>query len=560
MTPDNGPSHETATTRPNRLAWPLAIIVLGCMLYLPGLRWGLPGMVSWSQDTIAANRTIGAVHSWPDAWKGRYPPLHYLVLRAAYEPVLGSWERAGECRFDPESPVPILQPPHPPKIGLLALIARGVSVAMAIAAGLGVYCAARLLTGDPIAAGVSAVTLLIGAAFVYFAHLGNVDVPSVCWFAWSLYFFARVARAGHWRGCLLLGLFGAAAISTKDAVAGAFPGMALVLLIAEARRLPVDQPMAHKAAIALLRPKWLIGLAAFALPYLYLNGVFHDSDAFLTRMRYWLDASGDTLHAKQHRYGNQLLLAWATVVYAAGAVGWPMLGAMAVAIWHTIRRRSWLAVMMLVPAVSYYLIVIVRIDFVYSRFLFPPLALISILLGVAAADLWRARQLPPVLRLGVPVLVGALSLGYAVGVDLDMVQDSRYAAEAWFTENVEPPSSIGAFPMDDRTPLKAQYLPRVVEMGYATYPVAMRHESFERPQPEYLMLTSYNFEDFGAEQRACMKDLMQGKLGYRPAATFQARYLGATPSWLTIASIGAPRPGKISPRLIVLKRTDSGVR
>ena len=113
--------------------------------------------------------------------------------------------------------------------------------------------------------------------------------------------------------------------------------------------------------------------------------------------------------------------------------------------------------------------------------------------GVAGAALWREKRLPEPVRWGVPAAVLAFSLGYAAAIDVEMMTDSRYAAEAWFRENVEPPSSVGAFRTHERYPLKPQYLPRVHELGYATYPVDMRPESFDRPQPEYLILTSYNY-------------------------------------------------------------------
>ena len=51
----------TVPTSFGKLCGPIGIISLGLALYLPGLGWGLPGTVSWSQDTIAGVRTLGAV-------------------------------------------------------------------------------------------------------------------------------------------------------------------------------------------------------------------------------------------------------------------------------------------------------------------------------------------------------------------------------------------------------------------------------------------------------------------------------------------------------------------
>ncbi|MHC4698158.1 MAG: ArnT family glycosyltransferase [Planctomycetota bacterium] len=527
---------------------PFVLIILGLALYLPGIGWGVPGNVSWSQDTIAGFRTLGPVEEWPGKWQGRYPPLHYLILNAAYKPVLQHWDLTGQRVVDPDTGDISLKPPHPPKIGLLIVIARAVSVVMAIATVLGIRSATRLVTDDDLAGTLAGVAFMTSAAFTYFAHLGNVDVPSMCWFAWSLYFYLRLLRTGRWLDALLLGLLGSLAISTKDATAGVYPGMAIVLLAAETKRRMDHARFAPALYRTVWQPKWLIGLAAFALPYMLLLGIISNPEVYLERMRYWLDPAASTLHARQYRYPGQFELLGASISYAAGAVGWPMLVAIAASVAHTVRRRHTVAGAVLVPVISYYLLVIVQINFVYSRFLFAPLALLCILVGVAGAALLGHKRWPLQIRLGLPCVFLCVSMGYAAAIDLEMVQDSRYKVEAWFQANVTPPSSIGAFS-------HAQYLPRVNGLGYATYSIEMDREAFTKPQPEYLILTSYNYEDFDVEQQACLRDLLAGRLGYRLMADFRGRFLGTGSSWLSLAGWGAPVPGKISPTVSVLRRT-----
>lgn len=535
-----------------RRASPWILIVLGLALYLPGIDWGLPAVSSWSQDTIAAQRTIGAVAGWPKVWRGRYPPLHYLVLSTAYRPILSSWERSGQRSTDAETGVSTIQPPHAPKIGLLILVARCMSVVMAIATGLGVWMAARRLTHNETAALLAAVTLMVGAAFTYFAHLGNVDVPSMCWLAWSVYFYVRAVESSSWVDCLWLGVFAALAVTTKDAAVGILPGMAIVLLVAEICRKGSKQHRWRAVMSALCQWRWLIGLAAFVLPYLLINGVPFDPQGFLARMRYWISPASDSVLAGEYRHSSQFALLWQTLRVTAGGVGWPMLAAMVIAVAYTLRRHMRWALIMLVPAVGYYVIIIAQIKFVYARFLFPPLAMVCILLGVALADLVRRGDRGGGLGWSLLTLLLLISVAHCVAVDMEMITDSRYDAEAWFAEHVEPPSSIGAFS-------KAQYLPRLVEQGYATYSVEMTRESFVRPQPDFLVLSSYNFEDFDEAQTSCMKDLLAGQLGYELVVTFRGRYLGTGSSWLSLAGWGALAPGKISPTVVVMRRNVGGM-
>ncbi len=524
------------------------LALLGALLYAPGLRWGLPATESWSQDTIAGVRTLGAAETWPDAWAGRYPPLHYLVLRACYEPYLRWLVASGEAKVDPASGRVRFKPPHAEKIGTLFFIARVVSALMAIGAGLGMYLAAnRWLGVGHLAAGIAGGTMMASPAFTYFARLGNVDIPSMCWFSWSVVFYARLLKSRRWHDAALLGLFGSLAISTKDSIAGVYPGMAMVLLGFEAARTRGTRSWLAATASALLRWRWLIGVVAFALPYLFLSGVFQNPGAYIERMKYWLGITPGTIHMRQYRYANQLALFGAMLYYAAGAVGWPMLLAMVAAVIHGLRRHTRLAFVLLTPVITYCLIIIVPQGFVYSRFLFPPLALVGVLVGVACVDLWRCSCCAVSIRGGVIGAVALLTLGYTAALGAEMMSDSRYRAERWFEKHVSTSMPIGAFS-------KPQYLPRMNEQGYRTYTVAMSREALGRPQPDYLILTNYNYEDFDDAQRACMAELLDGQFGYEVVTTFHGRYLGTGKSVLALAGWWTPVPGKISPEITVLSK------
>lgn len=553
--PHHGLAMDTLTTavdRPVRRFWPpLLLVVAICLVfYMPALQWGLPATVSWSQDTIAGVRTLGPVEQWPEKWIGRYPPLHYLILRAAYEPILQHWDATRQRTVDPATGVISILPPHAPKIGLLILLARIVTVLFAAAGGVGIWMAARAFGLDSWGATLATSALMTSAAYTYFAHLGNVDVPSICWFAWSMYFYARLLDTGRLRHALLLGLFGALACSTKDALAGMYPGMAVVLLFCESKKRAGTHSLWSSLPAVALQWKWLAGIAAFILPYAFLYGIWHDPSAYVARMKYWLDPPAHTLHAQQLRYDGQIELIWACIRYGAGAVGWPMLVAMFAAAIYALRRRRSTALALLLPIVGYYLVVIVSIRFVYSRFLFAPLAAGGLLLGLALSDL--ARRLPRSTGVRFTLTAGVFlpTVMYAWSMNAEMLTDSRYRAEAWFRQNVPLSATVGAFS-------NPQYLPRFQDMGYATFHVTMTRESFDRPQPDYLILTSYNYEDFDDDERSVMRDLTGETLGYTRVTEFDGRFLGTARSLIGIAGWGAPVPGKISPTLVVLRRGES---
>ncbi len=535
----------------------IAIIVgVGLAMYVPGINWGLPGTVSWSQDSIGAMRTIGAVAGWPDNWQGRYPPAQYLLINFAYQPILKYWEANGQSQRHPTTHMPIFKPPHAQKIGALLLIARCLSVIMAIGTGLGLWCASLALGLDWLSSLIAALTMMIGACFTYFAHLGNVDVPSIFWLSWSLYFYARLLRAPHGKNAAMLGLCAALAAATKDSAAGMFAGMAVVLVISRYQKLREHDGPATALRRALLHWHWLIGLTMCLTVYALITDLAWNTEAYMNRMRYWLAPSENTLHAKQFRYDSQIKLFFAALRYAASAVGWPMLIAMGISICYVVCKRTKLALTLLTPAIGYYIIVILPINFVYARFLLPPLLIASICLGIPITKLLNNTNLAFSIRATVLAVIFLPTLGYSIAVDAEMITDSRYKAEQWFELHVSTTSSVGAFSMDDTLKLRSQYLPRLHELGYATYPVVMLPESFVQAQPSYLVLTEYNYEDFEKQQRSCMRSLLLGDFGYDIVEQFERHYLGDRSSWLSLASRGTPLLGKISPTLIVLQHRD----
>jgi hypothetical protein len=495
------------------------------------------------------------METWPHRFMGRYPPWHYMVLRAAYEPALAYWRSSGQIVTSPQTGEWEFTPPHATKIGALLLLSGLVSAVMAVGAGLVLMRAARAATGDAPAGWLASAAFMSLPAVSYFAHLGNVDVPAMFWLACSLLFYVRLLRSRRAIDAALLGLFAALTSCTKDNWVGIYPGMMVVLLVEEWRRRRAENAAGASLLRAAWQSRWGIGILTFVIPYVIINAIPWNARAYMNRLGGWLSPMEGSWILREHRRESMSLLV-ETVRQAASGVGWPMLAALAAGAAYMLVRRPRLAIIMLVPVITYYAIVIEHIDFVYERFLFGPLMLLSVLLGAAAADLIRNVRLPGIVRFGIPVAVILPTIAYSAAIDLEMVNDSRYAAEDWFRNNVPPTEGVGAV-AEDLKFFSPQYLPRVHEMGYATYPVVCTPAEFQRPQPEYLMLSSFHHQDFAAEAMSCASELLAGRLGYERVAVFGSRYLGTGSSWLSLAGWGAPVPGKVSPTITILRRLGS---
>ncbi|MCG3129680.1 MAG: hypothetical protein FLDDKLPJ_00414 [Phycisphaerae bacterium] len=532
----------------------LAVLVaFACLAYLPGIGWGVPAFNSWSQDTIAGPNRTFVVEGWPQDWRGRYPPLHYLLNAGLYRTIEAVWTWRGLMTIDPATGAKVLAPPEADRIGLLILASRGLTFLMAVGAGWALRCAALRTTGDRVLALIAALTFCAGVDFAYFARLGNVDVPSMFWFAWSVVAYLRATERPSAGRCAVLGLLAAAAVCTKDGVAGAYPGMALMLLIETARTARNAAPdggagWGSLIASTLMRPAWFAGLASFVLPWLFINGAFHNWERFVARLDYWFDASADTLHARQTRYDNPVTLALVSLRYAGGAVGWPLLATMLTATVAALRRGPRRTAILLAPACTYYLLTIqAALGFSYSRFLFPMLALAAIASAGEIAAALRHPRRGKALTAVVALLVVIPTAALLTALNLEMRGDSRYAAETWLTQRVPGSARIGVFG-------KPQYLPRVVELGLRVHEIEMNPASIAVSDCDVLILSSFETQGYEEPQRAVLGALTEGRLGYREVARFEGLGYLTDRSWWRVAAWGTEPTGKISPTIRFLIR------
>src|SRR5262249_50656244 len=118
-------------------------------------------------------------------------------------------------------------------------------------------------------AGVGAAALVaLTPTFVYYAKMGNLDVPYLFWFALSLLFFLRAWRRARVVDVVLFALAAALAVATKD------QAFALYVLTVPALAWRVRRP----PLLALLAG---VGLAAFAV----LGGVVFNPGGWLDHVR-----------------------------------------------------------------------------------------------------------------------------------------------------------------------------------------------------------------------------------------------------------------------------------
>ena len=541
------------------------LIIVSLTLVVWHLDWGLPTATSWAPDSIAGTRTLATIGHWPDRWPTHYPPFHFMINRLLYAGNLQVWEGDDVMRWvkpsnDRNQPgirgkpgedgvVPIFAPPVADRIGALIMKSRVMAALMSLATVLMVAACAWRLFDDKLCGFLAGLTLATCAEWVYFSHVGTLDIPHMFWFVASLYAYIRINQTDRWVYYAPLGVFTAFSVATKDAVAGAYMGMVLVIIATRWVRYNETHHSMSAICKSIFHPKICLGLICFAVPYGLINGLFTHPDVYINRLNYYL--SGPGIEDFNQTYQGPFWLIVESLAVAAKALGWPMLLMFAVA--TVVGLMSWrrVTLWMLVPCVTYYLIVCQFTGMVYARMLFPVYLCLSILVGRAISVWFLNQKIPAVARYLPGLLLYLSSMGYCFAVDLEMTNDTRYRAEQWLIDHVPRDEWIGVF-------AHPQYLPRFLVTGHHARPMPMEAEAIAKLRPRYLILTSHNYDDFDEPERACMAELSSGRMGYRPIddAHFTKQYLPPA-RWLpAMVGWGTRGAGKVSPDIQIFTRID----
>ena len=520
----------------------LLVFLVSLTLNIIGIPWGQPGGVPWDFDSIAGLRTFKEGDHLFGEWRDKYPRGQFLILSPVYRALLRRWY--GELDLVPRSELKVLDDPdHARRFGFLITLSDTTSALMGAGAVAVAYLTAALLFGDALAALFSALALAFTQTFVFYSHLGDLDTPALFWFACAAWFAVRASRTRAMSDFVLLGLAAAWSVCTKDPTAGYVAGLAIAAgMSMRAPRPGLPRPTFDHVAGACL---------AFVLTVAVSNDLFFHPDAFLSRVGYWLRGPGIADYNTGYEGQAWLLAQAGRHLYLS--LGWPLLAVAAGSALWCLARYPRAAIYCLLPTASFYILVIMNIHMSAPRFYLPALFCLALLVGKGAADWWRWRRLPRSLRYASVTIVFGLSLLYCVGLDLEMLRDTRYDAEAWFEEHVAPGATVAAL-------CPFTIAPRLQLHGYQ-YDWRWGHPTdrdvLENPPtaPDYLILSEKYSNNPVLFDPGFKEDLLDGSVGYRVVAQFHNRYLWPQRTLFGIAGWPVPKLNQISPEVIVLQKT-----
>jgi hypothetical protein len=341
----------------------------------------------------------------------------------------------------------------------------------------------------------------------------------------------RIARGAPLGTYARLGVFTAAAVATKDQAYGLF------LL------LPIPLAALHGA----VRDRRLIAAGVAALvTYVVAANVLVDPHGWLAHL-YYITHEGSRPYQMYPATlaGHTALAAHvARLVVETATPPVVLLAAFGLAAIRPAARRG--VLLLGCAALSYLATFVGPILYVFPRFVLPLVFVSAILGGVGGAALWARAG-----RVGRVAVAGSVAFVFLYGtsMNLGLVWDSRYEAEAWLAEHVPAGALVG-------TNGEGVYLPRVpAELRTVAVEVTSDGLRFDGDPPDYLVLSDAYYARYlrRAGVRPVFLALLDGEEGYERVATFQSPHLAATNLIPTM-----------NPRIVVLRRRssayDSGAR
>lgn len=378
-----------------------ALLGAAAVIYLAGIWWGVPWL--WAPDELGPDIIFGAIDArFAGGWFDKYPPMQYYLGAVAYLPFVAA-QRLGLIQLT-SFPVQVV----------LVIVLRLLTVMMSVAAVGAIYLTASDLYGRR---GATAAALLAGftPVVVFYSKVGNVDMPSLCWFAWALRYYVAFVRTGERRTLIWFALMGVTAIATKDQTAGFF---VLPAVHVAWRAIRGGEARALVTASAL-------AIATFALEM----NIPLNFRGFVDHVKMILGDASQPFRFAGSTWVRQTLVAKLTIIELAWSMTWAgfLAGLIGVMVETWRRRFLWL----LLPVLSYYLFFLVIAGYVYDRFLIGIAFVLAIfaggwidglLRGGAPAGRWRAAG---------AVAGAAFILWSGISMDLMMILDSRYEAARW---------------------------------------------------------------------------------------------------------------------------------
>lgn len=502
---------------------PIILFLLSLFINVYGIWWGLPNYYPWGVDDLTPNAPLLIAKNRFQI-DSRYPIFHYVLLDVVYAPYLAYLYLTGGL-VNPGSGFPYGFTDPLTSLTVLMVLSRLVSAIMGSLAVVFVYSGVKALYGKKVAL-FSALSVSFSYVFIQFSHLGNLDIPYTFWFSIAIYSYVKLIKTYKTRYYILLGVFTALAVSTKDQIVGFFVLLPIPLLYLHIKHTIKRSGL--KSAI--LNKKLLYCLIALMLTFLIFNNVLIDFSGFKYRMNLWGSGEVTDKYAQfPSTFSGQLELFKDFLLKLEYSVGPVLFALFLLSFFYGLIKFDRYKFALLIPLISYYIFDIARIHYLYDRMMIPVIIVLSFFLGSFLSDFFKKENLKKIMYT-ILIVVFAYTFMYGFSADLELAYDSRHSAEDWMIKNIEKNARIEVYH-------DMRYLPRFHALGYNNVSmVFLDYKGDEKPplllfepvidsstpealkkrDPEYIVLPGccYNIDDFSIQRKEYIRLLLSENLGY----------------------------------------------
>ena len=517
----------------------LAVLIVATINFSVAFTWGMPQatssdtMSTWQIDTIAPVQPLTEAYyrfTREGAELVEYPLFHYVILDVVFAPYVAyQYLTGGLVNPDGDFPYGAMNPRE--FFTSLTLIARSLSLAMALGIVVAVFEITRHLFSRNAAIWSALLAALI-APLSYYAKTSNLDVPYLFWTLLAIWQIVLIANNGKLYNYISFAAFAAFAVATKDQAYGFYVCTPLLLIYLHARNTAPSPNWSTILRSAISKPIVLTALVGIVFFSLGNNLLFGGFDGFVRH----IDFARAFYDTQLHDSTTPLLEAQLQLVARSIAVVLQFLGPFTLllviaGLLLTIAERGYVGIcILLLPAASYYLFVLVPAGVVLPRYLLGPAILLLPFAGHALAQL---LTIGPFLGYATAFLAVATQVLLSVHLSFTLLSDSRLLMANWIRANVPTGSSI-------ETSVQQRYLPhlgiryRVSVVGnsfdgitHDTLPEDLTAARLTERKPDYVLV----IENIGLtgdpgrvgrpQVSAYFKQLLNGVLGYTSLVTFE---------------------------------------
>ena len=373
---------------------PFVFLLFG-LLYALGAYWGMPSALTPALDSISPLGPLAFVAKYKQAdITYIYPAVHQLIQFTAYIVVfalakitgsLGSVSSVWPYGFQDPSAM----------FTILLVVSNLISAAMAAL----LLRALWQMRPSAEAAQWFAIPLLgLSGVYAFYTRTANMDIPYLFWavLAWrELWIYITSVKPPLSRHLWLAGLYSALSIGSKDQASGMVLGFGLILLAAAPEGSDGWKARLRQATIFSVAT--VIAYAVFAIApqpaRWWYHAQFVTSDHVLPETPATLAGLVELFTRCYWRMHH--IYTHAGLPLAMGGI---------FLLWWRGRNRELL--LLLLPALTYFLFIIVRVRATEERYLLPIVIPLALCAGVAMGTMqrWSAKYPKPIVALGSAIL------------------------------------------------------------------------------------------------------------------------------------------------------------